>query len=227
MSFELIDAGTEVSFTLEKDKKQCKNCKAEDDECDDMIDQSINLWDLDHVYKSSTGNCYAPEPLERWWITKKTDPATNLPANESSVRQVRRLLRQIQEREMLQKKVIKYFRFVCGWIPLMWMTTHSDREVNREEDGTVKLTFERVYFNGTHLESMTADDLLTTLETLRNVRELNPLFKMEDWMPLSEDIEKLSEEYHKMLDENVGGGIRVRFGVDLDNEKLPGVWLVK
>ena len=105
MSFELIDAGTEVSFTLEKDKKQCKNCKAEDDECDDMIDQSINLWDLDHVYKSSTGNCYAPEPLERWWTTKKTDPATNLPADKRSVRQVQYQLRQIQEEKKQSIKI--------------------------------------------------------------------------------------------------------------------------
>jgi hypothetical protein len=114
---------------------------------------------------------------------------------------------------------IKCKNYMCHWVPLKFITTPPDRF-------TVKLTFERVYFNGTHLESMTADDLRATLETLRDVRHLNRRFKMEDWMPLSDNIEGLSEKYHSMLDENIRG-IRVRFGVDHDNEKLPGVWLVK
>jgi hypothetical protein len=225
MSFALIDAGgtQKISFTLERDKRQCKNCKDSDEKCEDMIDPSVNLRDLDHVYKSSTKNCYAPEPLERWWNMKITDPVSNLPADEISVRQARHQLRRIQEeKKKLQTQIIDKFRSVCGWMPLRMITTHPDRK----GDGTVKLTFERVYFNGTHLESMTTDDLRTTLKTLRDVRPLNPVFEMDEWMPLAmaDDVKELSEKYHSMLDENIRG-IRVRFGVDHDNEKLPGVWL--
>ena len=219
MSFDIIDAGDAgstqtIRYTLESDKNVCKNCDNGRDRCDDIIDPSINLWNLDHVYKNSSGDtCYAPGPLETWWDRNLTDPVTNLPANGESVTTVRDEMNRQRQNAMLRKRIIEYFKSMCGWVPVMEIVRDPDAVVDRGEDGTFNLTFEGVYFDNIHLGSMNTDQLSQTLKFMKFTRVLNPDFKMDVWMPLFHEIEKLSEAYHLFLDQNLEG-VKVRFGFE-------------